>query len=377
MLRASNHGSDSDMLVKIISSTCFGEKSCDIALLFRRMIQTYHERDSGLAGIQACSLSARMLSAIPTARKINMVGTYSVYGLRVGSVDYRCTWRELLAKGSYNYVYTSDLVANNGTPRPAVVKITVQNDKDLRVYLLENVLHAILYSLPQTRDHVVPILGAFKVRQSGYPMYKLGTIMSDPGRGHLGEWIEEHLKNDEQAFAVLTQIAWILHQAQTSLCFEHRDLKCDNIMVSSTPQLTSSVRVPELGLTYSFPTFGIKCLLIDFGMSRLELNGEYIACDCIHTRVTFNKCHDLQNFCCTLLEDYEPELKQSAPRFYKWMRALCAPLYKKILQTWPDYPSASSSKKHERLSHTVHKEKHHVFIPGRMLKLLKEHYLRE
>ena len=374
MLRVSNHGGSGDALVKVIADSCYGESAQEVAQLFREMLQTYHMADEKLGNARAIALSEMVFAAMPTALKTNMVGTDTVYRITVKDKNYRLTWRELLAKGSYNHVYYCDLTTDGGTTTPAVIKVTTESDNDLRVYLLENVLHALLYQLPRTRDLVVPIRFPFKIRRSGFPEWTLGTVMDDPGRGNFGDFVEDHLKNDEQLFSLLTQLAWIIYRGQKAVALEHRDLKADNVMITSNDCATDQVHVPELNVRYHYPTLGIKAKLIDFGMARLELKGEYLACSVLHTRTQLNKCHDLQNFCCTLLEDYQDEMKQNGPRFYKWLRATCDPLFKKLYAEWPDYKEVSNSRKHERLSFICNREKHHAFAPHNMLKTLSLHW---
>jgi hypothetical protein len=378
MQRASNHGSKNDALVRAIRNSCYGENAVEIARLFRHMLQSYHTKDTDAGDAMARELSEKVFGSIPTAFKSNMIGTHSVYRVRVRGVDYRCTWRELLAKGSYNHVYYADLtdVTNGNVTTPAVVRVTMETD-DLRVYLMENVLHAILCSLPQTAPFVVPIRFPFKIRKSGYPEFTLATCADDLGRGHLGDFLEEKLRNDEQMFALLTQLAACLYTGQRALRFEHRDLKADNIMIAADdPGGVATVEVPELGLSYRYPTLGLRTMLIDFGMTRLELGGEYVACDCMHSRVSFNPCHDLQNFACTLLEDYEDELKKHAPRFHAWLASTCDPLFQKLYKACPDYREASSSKRHRMLMNVCNREKHHAFTPANMLKVLELHWCR-
>ena len=121
------------------------------------MIRSYHMPDTETGDAMALELAENVCAAIPTAVR-SMIGTHSVYRINIKGIDYRCTWRELLAKGSYNHVYYCDLtnVTNSNQITPAVIKVTMQGD-DLRVYLMENVLHAILYTIPQTSSLVVPI----------------------------------------------------------------------------------------------------------------------------------------------------------------------------------------------------------------------------
>lgn len=375
MLRTSQ--SVNDPLLNIIRQTSYAENAPAIATLFRQMLSSYHNKEDRDKDAEV--LSHRLINAIPLAHKISVVGTYPVYRLRIQDKTYRCTWRELLAKGSYNQVYNADLTEladsqdiQTAETVPAVVKIAMQSNKDLRVYLLENVIHAILWYLPATKAYVVPMCFPFRVKQSGYPPYLLGTVMHDPGHGDLGTWVCDVMESDHQMFSILTQISWILYKMQKAVQFQHRDLKCDNIMIVESAD-SESIEVPELNLDFRNSNIGIRCLLIDFGMSRFEVNGEYVACDCMHTNTDLNRCHDLQYFCCSLVEDYEEELQRSAPKFYKWLSAICKPLFMKLHENWPDYDDVCAAKKHERLSYLVAKEKHHNFMPSHMLRLLSKH----
>lgn len=379
-MQRADTGGKNDALVKVIQKSCYGEHAVEIARLFRSMLKSYHTKDTEAGDAIAQELSEKVFAYIPTAYKTNIVGTNSVYRVKVQGKMYRCCWRELLAKGSYNHVYYCDLtdVANDNATTPAVIKVTMQSDTDLRVYLLENVIHAILCALPELASFVVPIRFPFKIRKtSGYPEYTLATCADDPGRGHLGDYLEDNLRNDEQMFSLLTQLSWCVYQSQRAIRMEHRDLKADNIMIAADdPNAVRTIQIPELGLAYRFPTLGLKTMLIDFGMTRLELGGEYIACDCMHKRTSFNPCHDLQNFSCTLLEDYEEELKRHAPRFYAWLASTCDPLFKILYQRWPDYKESSSSRRHERLMYVCNRERHHAFMPSNMLKVLELHWCR-
>lgn len=368
MIRGSNHGNASDAVSKIISGTCYGEHATEIVQLFREMTQSYHRGDSG--DKDARGLSERIYPLIPTAHKVSSVGMFSVYKINVSGKTYRYTWRELMAKGSYNHVYFGELVDESETVTPAVVKVTLQPHKDLRVYLMENVLHAFLYNIPNISDIIVPIRYPFKVRQNGYPNYKLGTVMDDPGKGHLGDWIDDKLEDDRQMFAIMTQVAWMVYRVQKELKMEHRDLKCDNIMISQNADMVQHIRVPENDLDYTIPSLNLRCMFIDFGMTRLEYGDEYLACDCMHRRTRFNPCQDLQHFCCTLYEDYADTLKEHAPRFYRWLKATCEPLYTIINKKWKDYDTSSASKQQERMGRIVNCQTIPTFKPSNMLQLL-------
>jgi serine/threonine protein kinase len=343
------------------------------------MLDSYHAADSETGATDAGELSACVFSALPTAQRLSRAGdVHPVYQAGTKNKPFRFTWRELMAKGAYNHVYYADIEDSDGGTSPGVIRVTVQSDKDLRVHMLENVLHALMYQHRDTRSMVVPLRCAFKLRRSGHPPYTLGTVLDDPGRGDLGGWVERHMVSDEQMFSVITQIAWMLYKCQKALRFEHRDLKCDNVMVADQEMQHDTIAMPEFGVRYQYPTLGLRCLFIDFGMARVELNGEYLACDCVHHhRTSFNQCHDLQNWCCTLLEDYDECLAERAPRFKRWLVALCRPLFVKVRETWPKYDEGkSSSTRHKQLSLVVNREVCPEFAPPRMLEALAGHWGR-
>lgn len=360
---------DSDPLRRLIRKTCYVDFASEIADLMRKTIQTYKEEDADVEG-----LSDHVFSVVPTGHRVGTSGgIHPVYAVQTSSHRYRCVWRELLAKGAYNHVFYADLEEEDGTETAAVIKITIQSDKDLRVYLLENVIHALLYAHPGTHDLVVPMRIAFKIRRTGFPPYKLGTVMNDPGQGDLGGWIESTMKNDEEMFAALTQIAWVMYQAQKAAKVEHRDLKCDNIMVEDNPHDAIQVDMDD-GESFVFPSVHIRLLLIDFGMTRLEIEGEYIACDCMHTDRQFNPSHDMQNLLCTMHEDYQDCFQDRAPRFGKWVAEQVKPLMRTVKKYWPRYHDASAEEKHEKLSFVVCTERIPGFTPQAMLQTLGKTY---
>lgn len=359
-----------DELERTIRGTCYGASSVEVAELFRQMLRTYHESNSETGRDAAGELSDRVFRALPSIHRVGMADDlFTVYRLESGE---RLVWQQMLAKGAYNHCYEAEVVADDGECERAVIKITVESDKDLRVYLLENVLHAILYQLPGTRELVCPILHAFKVRKSGHPPYSLGTIMHNPGMGNLADWIDHHMKNDEQMFSLLTQLSAMVARGQRAVRFEHRDLKCDNVLLSPNPESIDTVTVDDLDFAY--PTLKLRCLLIDFGMARLELDEEYLACDCMHRRTDFNPSHDLQNLCCTMLEDHRDALAERAPRFQRWLIGRCAPLFARVRELWPNYDTIDSSTKHRRLVYVVNREQRDAFRPESMLADMKRHW---
>ncbi len=377
MLRASNYGGHSDALVRIIRQTCYCDKAIEIAALFRKMLQSFHSEKEDDDEIN--ELDETVFDAIPTAVKVNMVGLYPVYHMAVRDVQYRCTWREMLAKGSYNQVYYADLTTMikskpSDTTTRAVVKVSVETE-DFRVYLLENVLHAILYEHPVTRDIVVPMHFPFKIRNSGFPKYTLGTVLDNPGRDHLGYFMEHHLRNDDQMFSILTQLSYMLYRVQAKLRMEHRDLKSDNIMLMVQTKDTERVQIPNSRIAFDYPTFDVKLAFIDFGMTRIELDGEYLACDVMHNNTKFNPSHDLQHFCCTLVEDYKDELKEHAPVFYARLKTLTAPIFAALAQKHKKYAQNSSMYRHRKLCQFVSVDQNPLFTPTSFLEVLQRHWL--
>jgi hypothetical protein len=155
----------------------------------------------------------------------------------------------------------------------------------------------------------------------------------------------------------------MLKQAQQACRFEHRDMKADNLMLTlSEPQ--------ERGIingNASYPLFGRKLLFIDFGMTRFELDGEYLGCDCMHTDVTFNPCHDLQSLACTLLEDYFQEFRQNAPVFLQYLQRMTLPLFQGVRKQYSNYDTMKSSSRHKRLCMFVAKERNSAFTPVKVL----------
>jgi serine/threonine protein kinase len=382
MIRASDHGGESDRLSRALTRSGFTDRASDVARMMRQMMCTYHQADREHGDTEAEKLSERVPELMPVATRVNSVGLWGVYRTTVAGRTYRCTWRELMAKGSYNHVYFADLTAvpphgrlTEAETTPAVVKITTSTDKDLRVFLLENAIHALLGELEVSCDFVVRLHYPFRVRRGSFPYFDLGTVMDNPGHGHLGDWIYDHLRTDRQMFTIMAQLAWTLLRLQRALEFAHRDFKCDNIMLAADPSDRVHATLDN-GSSLYFPTNGLRCLLIDFGMARLTLGGEYIACDCIHIDRrgnvdSFNPCQDLQNLCCTMLEDYADVLQERAPRFCQWLRSQCSGINERLLTLWPNYYEASRSTRHERLSYIVTKERMVNMHPYNMLLALQ------
>ena len=82
-------------------------------------------------------------------------------------------------------------------------------------------------------------------------------MMDDPGRGNFGDFVEDHLKNDEQLFSLLTQLAWIIQRAESGGIGASRPQGRQR-HDPSNDCATDQVHVPELNVRYHYPTLGIK-----------------------------------------------------------------------------------------------------------------------
>lgn len=359
--------SSNDKFVKVLQQTCYASTATEIAELFRSIVQSYHKNDGDMSDEELSELADVVFKTIPTAQKANMVGVHAVYKLSQQNKTYRCTWRELLAKGSYNHVYYADLTIlppahhQAPAPQPAVVKVTVEVD-DFRVYILENVIHAVLGVLPVMRDMIVPIRFPFKIPVRGEPPFTLGVVLDNPGYDNFGRFIEDDLKTDDEMFSMLTSIAIMLQKAQNACRFEHRDMKADNLMLQRIQEDRNLLRD-----SLYYPTFKRSVLFIDFGMTRLELDGEYLGCDCMHTDVTFNPSHDLQSLTCTLVEDYAQELQSRAPVFYQYLKNAALPIFDSMRKLYANYDNLKSSSRHKKLCLYVAKERNPNFTPQKIL----------
>lgn len=369
--------SSNDKFVKILQQTCYASSATEIANLFRLIVQTYHTNDGDLSADELSELADVIFKTIPTAQKANMVGVHAVYKLSQGNQTYRCTWRELLAKGSYNHVYYADLTIlppahhQAPTPQPAVVKVTVEVD-DFRVYILENVIHAVLGALPVMRDMIVPIRFPFKIPVRGVPPFTLGVVLDNPGCDNLGRFIEDNLRNDDEMFSMFTNIALMLQKAQNACRFEHRDMKADNLMLHRIQEDQVLLRD-----SLYYPTYKRSVLFIDFGMTRFELDGEYLGCDCMHTDVTFNSSHDFQSLACTLVEDYAQELQTRSPNFYQYLKTGTDPIFDSLRKMYANYDNLKSSSRHKKLCLYVAKERNPNFTPHKIIEDMSSYWVKK
>uniref|UniRef100_A0A8D0CNC1 Serine/threonine-protein kinase haspin n=1 Tax=Scleropages formosus TaxID=113540 RepID=A0A8D0CNC1_SCLFO len=80
-----------------------------------------------------------------------------------------------------------------------------------------------------------------------------------------------------QAKSILHQVTIALAVAEQALCFEHRDLHWGNILVKNTTEKKGTYilnRVP-----HNFETNGVLVNIIDYSLSRLEIDGLTVSCD--------------------------------------------------------------------------------------------------
>ncbi|XP_064193591.1 uncharacterized protein haspin isoform X1 [Anguilla rostrata] len=79
------------------------------------------------------------------------------------------------------------------------------------------------------------------------------------------------------AKSILHQVTAALAVAEQALCFEHRDLHWGNILVKTTKEKTGTYVLN--GTSHSVETKGVHVNIIDYSLSRLEIDGLTVSCD--------------------------------------------------------------------------------------------------
>ncbi|KAJ8399330.1 hypothetical protein AAFF_G00413680 [Aldrovandia affinis] len=79
------------------------------------------------------------------------------------------------------------------------------------------------------------------------------------------------------AKSILHQVTVALAVAEQALCFEHRDLHWGNILVKTTKEKTETYVLN--GTELSMETKGVHVNIIDYSLSRLEIDGLTVSCD--------------------------------------------------------------------------------------------------
>ncbi|CAG8527077.1 2201_t:CDS:2 [Ambispora leptoticha] len=87
------------------------------------------------------------------------------------------------------------------------------------------------------------------------------------------------LKTWRQAWSILTQIGWTLALAEESLKFEHRDLHWGNITIKATNLKHVTFHDPSNGKVYEIPCFGVRACIIDYTLSRMDIDENTIHVD--------------------------------------------------------------------------------------------------
>lgn len=373
-----------DPLMKYIAASCYGRTPVEFTRVFREMLRSYHTDSGDSAATEF--LSQQVIDCVGSLRKVDKEGLFDIYEFHTyDGTTYYVHWKELIAKGSYNHVYKSTL--ENGckniecaqkrhNPKPAVVKITLQPVKDLRVYLMENIIHAILCRHPSSQRYVVPMYFPFKRKCQGFPKYELGCVFADPGLGDLSTFIEKGNVNDNVMFSLVTQLAFIIHVLQKSLRLQHRDLKADNVMLGAAKTTTMHICIPEDNINFVFPTYGMQCLLIDFGMTRMEIASEYVACDVVHRDRSFNPHHDMQFFLSTTNDDCSASLEDRAGKFQKWLTDYTEAIRTRIQYRWRMKHATSDAQRNFYHSEVTEKERIKQFLPVEVLRSLQGQWKR-
>ncbi|XP_070298771.1 serine/threonine-protein kinase haspin [Salvelinus sp. IW2-2015] len=96
------------------------------------------------------------------------------------------------------------------------------------------------------------------------------------------------------AKSILHQVTAALAVAEQELCFEHRDLRWGNVLVQSTKEKEGSFLLN--GTNHSLKTRGVSVRIIDYSLSRLEIDGLSVSCDISEDEELFQGNGDYQ-FC--------------------------------------------------------------------------------
>ncbi|TSO98519.1 Serine/threonine-protein kinase haspin [Bagarius yarrelli] len=95
-----------------------------------------------------------------------------------------------------------------------------------------------------------------------------------------------------QAKSVLHQVTAALAVAEESLCFEHRDLHWGNILVKNIKEKHNQFILNDS--VHSIETRGVHVNIIDYSLSRLEIDGLTVSCDIANEEELFMGQGDYQ-----------------------------------------------------------------------------------
>uniref|UniRef100_A0AAY5K8T0 Serine/threonine-protein kinase haspin n=1 Tax=Esox lucius TaxID=8010 RepID=A0AAY5K8T0_ESOLU len=94
------------------------------------------------------------------------------------------------------------------------------------------------------------------------------------------------------AKSILHQVAAALAVAEQELHFEHRDLHWGNVLVQTTKDKQGSFMLN--GMSHSIETRGVSVRIIDYSLSRLEIDGLTVSCDISEDEELFQGQGDYQ-----------------------------------------------------------------------------------
>lgn len=372
-----------DMLAQVIAASCYGHDPVAFADIFRAVVRSFHATD----GAPVPMLSQALIERVPTANMV-VVGSDSLFDtyrvqLSNQTRPHTFVWKGILAQGSYNDVYKAIIkvrcdkrTCTLDHDQKAVIKITSQAPKDLRVHLMENVIHAILNQLPDAAPFVVHMFCPFKLHQNTHPPFKLGCVLEDPGHGDMAAFICER-STDATMFSLVVQMALMLMRMQGALRFQHRDFKADNlVIVDNTGDRQQTISLPSHGIWFEYLTEGIGCKMIDFGMTRLELNNEYIGCDIYHQSTAFNPSQDIQFWVATTLEDFAEALQARCSEFYRWLKAYGAMITEAVDARCKTKRARNSEEKNYYTGETTERESMAMYTPEGLLQAVEPEWHR-
>ncbi|CAL8356122.1 unnamed protein product [Boreogadus saida] len=96
------------------------------------------------------------------------------------------------------------------------------------------------------------------------------------------------------AKSILHQVTAALAVAEQELCFEHRDLHWGNVLVETTKAKKGAATFLLDGTNHSLDTKGVLVHIIDFSLSRLEIDGLTVSCDISNEEELFTGQGDYQ-----------------------------------------------------------------------------------
>ncbi|XP_071264581.1 uncharacterized protein haspin isoform X2 [Salvelinus alpinus] len=128
------------------------------------------------------------------------------------------------------------------------------------------------------------------------------------------------------AKSILHQVTAALAVAEQELCFEHRDLHWGNVLVQSTKEKEGSFLLN--GTNHSLETRGVSVRIIDYSLSRLEIDGLTVSCDISEDEELFQGNGDYQFDIYRLMRQENSNMWSDYHPFSNvlWLHYLCSKL---------------------------------------------------